>query len=577
MPLRARLSLILVGLAWVLPFLSPNFFAPISSFYGETTAFVLGLAALTVLSGKSTWPEIRLPRTSLMFLGFAALVLLDVALGRDVYVQTNLLAVLYLVWAVAMAALAWRLREIFGLEALVTALSWFVIAGALTSAVIGVLQLWGIPSLLTPFIVPQAHGRIYANTGQPNHFADYLCLGIASLGFLYASGRIRMGLVIAAVLPSLVVLAESGSRAVWLYLPALLFLALVHRKLRPSPAASRLLWFGASVVVAFVIAQVIVESLAGSTVLQMETVTDRLFAAKADPDVRSRLWYECWLMFKDAPVLGQGFRQFPWQHFLRNAQLPYQWMGEVQYDNGHNLVLHLMAEFGLAGIAVLAAGIACWLAGIRKQQISPPMLWTMSVAVILGIHSMLEYPLWYAYFLGIAAVLMGATDSAAVRIGGRRILILVVLLGWVAAANTYQDYRTLQSLHRIQTPSAGTDGRSTTEILLGLQQHSLFTPYVELALSRTIALNREQIEDKLVVNEAVMHFAPSADVVYRHAALLALDGQAGAAHRQWDLAQANYRGAGEGIIGVLEKASASEPGIAELLAYANAQQDRGTK
>ena len=189
---RARLALMLIGLAWVLPFQSPNFFEPISSFYGEAAAVVLGLAAVTCLYSRLAWPAIQLPRSSLVFLGFAALILLHVALGRTVYPQQNLLAVLYLIWATAIAAAAWRLREIFGLEALVATLSWFTLAGALTSAAIGLAQLWGGSSPLQPFMLPQVNGRIFANTGQPNHLASYLCMGIASLILLHGAGRVRL-------------------------------------------------------------------------------------------------------------------------------------------------------------------------------------------------------------------------------------------------------------------------------------------------------------------------------------------------------------------------------------------------
>jgi hypothetical protein len=102
------MALVLVGLAWVLPFLSPNFLEPIASFYGEVAAMVLGLAALTCLYSRATWPNVQIPRASLMFLGFAGLILLHAAMGRTVYPQQNLLAILYLVWAVGLAALGWR-------------------------------------------------------------------------------------------------------------------------------------------------------------------------------------------------------------------------------------------------------------------------------------------------------------------------------------------------------------------------------------------------------------------------------------------------------------------------------------
>ncbi|HEX4984441.1 MAG TPA: Wzy polymerase domain-containing protein [Burkholderiales bacterium] len=570
-PWRARLALALLGSAWVLPFLSPNFYAPISSFYGEATAIALGLAALTALHSRAAWPVIELPRAALMLLGFAGLILLHAALGRAAYVQLNFLAVLYLVWAAALSAAAWRLREIFGLDRLAATLAWCTVAGALLSAAIGLAQLFGIPSPLKPFMLPQVQGRIFANTGQANHLASYASLGVASVGFLHVSARARLPAVAAMVVPLLLVLAITGSRSVWLYLAAILALAAAWRVLRPSPAATRALAFCAAMVAGFALALWMAGWMVGPSTAHVELASGRMRSAGFFSPIRFRLWHEAWLMFLDAPLLGEGFRQFPWQHFLRNARLPAVWMDDIQYDNAHNLVMQVLAEFGLAGAAVLAAGIAAWAAGVAKREPSAPLWWALACAAILALHSMLEYPLWYAYFLGIAAVLLGATDSVAVRTGGRAggrlVPALILVLGWVAMANTYQDYRTLQSLHRPRHDGQGAD---TADVLLELQQHSLFTPFVELALSRMTILDREQIADKVALNEAVMHFGPAPDVVYRQAALLALAGEAQAAASQWDLAAANYPGSRARMTKSLE-ALGGDPGIAALLAHARAQ------
>ena len=68
---------------------------------------------------------------------------------------------------------------------------------------------------------------------------------------------------------------------------------------------------------------------------------------------------------------------------------------------------------------------------------------------------MLEYPLWYAYFPGIAAVVLGASESAATtigkRAGGKLVRGLMLLRGWIAVANIYQDYCTLQ--FRLRPPA----------------------------------------------------------------------------------------------------------------------------
>jgi O-antigen ligase len=584
-PFAARLALVLVGLAWVLPFLSPNFREPISSFYGEATAAVIGLAAFACLLSRSLWAGIELPRSSLVFLGFAGLILLHILLGRSVYLQQNLLAILYLLWATALAMLAWRLKQVFGMETVVAALSWFVVAGTLLNASIGLMQFWGVQSPLSPYVLAQIYGRIYANTGQPNHLANYLCLGLASLAYLYGVRRLALPLALAAAAPLLLVLTASGSRSVWLYLIALVILGVVLQRLRPQPAASRILGFGIACVGGFLATQWFAEFLLPTTAFPVETVRARLGTEGMQSANRMRLWYETWRMFLDAPFFGVGFRQFAWQHFLLNAQLPAPRTESAITDHAHNLVFHTMAEFGIAGLAVLCAGLASLLLAMRRQEPTAHLWWLCAVLAILGIHSMLEYPLWYAYFLGIAAVALGVSETAALQVGdrsrGRLLLVPMLLLGCLAVANVYQDYRTLQSLHRIQPHPSGAaaeSGESTAAVLLELQQHSLFAPFVELALSRLMVLNREQIDDKLAFNGLVMRFAPSADVVYRQAILLALKGEQEAARTQWDLAEANYPSDRGGVIRVMESmAAGGEKGVADLIQYTTAGSAKESK
>lgn len=94
--------------------------------------------------------------------------------------------------------------------------------------------------------------------------------------------------------------------------------------------------------------------------------------------------------------------------------------------------------------------------------------------------AMLEYSLWYAYFLGIAAVVRGAAEREARKTGdmpgGRPILSAAVLLGAFALANVYHDYRVMQALQRgaIGEPtSASGSGDGSVPVLLDLQRSSL--------------------------------------------------------------------------------------------------------
>jgi hypothetical protein len=356
---------------------------------------------------------------------------------------------------------------------------------------------------------------------------------------------------------------------------ALVILGLVLQRLRPQPAASRILGFGIACAGGFMATQWFAEYLLPATAFQIETVGMRLGTEGLFSVFRMRVWHEAWLMFLDAPLIGAGFRQFAWQQFLLNAQLPPPRMADLIIDNAHNLLFQTLAEFGIAGMAILCAGLASLLLALHRQEPSPHLWWLCAVLAILGIHSMLEYPLWYAYFLGIAAVTLGVSEAAALRVGnrsrGRLLLVPMLLLGGMAASNVYQDYRTLQSLQRVERHPSGATAQSddgAAAVLLELRQHSLFAPFVELALSRLMVLNREQIDDKLAFNGLVMRFSPSADAVYRQAILLALKGDQVAARAQWDLAEANFPTGSGGVVRLMQSmAAGGDKGMADLIQY----------
>ena len=582
--LPARVALALLGLGCILPFMSPVFQPPISSFYGEAVAGALGLAAIALMAARSLWTGMRMPRVSLMFLGFAGLMVLQMALGRAIYTQLNLLGALYVLWAAALAMLANRLVQVFGAATFAATLAWFLVAGAVVSAFIGLTQLFGVRTPLAPFMLPQIHGRIYANTGQPNHLASYLCLGLASAGYLWSTRR--LGLVPAACVCAVMfaVLAISGSRAVWLYAGMFVVFSLVMGKLRPSAEFRRLLVFSLFIVGGLLIAQWVMAGLMPPRSIAVETMGARVQAEGLSSPVRLHFWRQAWLMFSAAPIFGVGFKQFAWNNFLLTGQIPGAVSDEGIIDHAHNLIFQVAAEFGVCGLIVLLGGLAWWGWSLRRAQIDPALWWMAAVLGVLGLHSMLEYPLWYAYFLGIAAVVLGATEREAQayeKPGGRIILCAVILLGAFAFANVYRDYRILQALQRTsigESAAAAGPGDGSVRILLDMQRSSLFAPFIEFALARRMLLNREHLEDKIVLNQRAMRFQPSNDFAYRQALLLAISGDLEGMRVQWDLAVANYpndRGDILKLAQALEKSG--ETGLKALLDYAQRQDEKTKK
>jgi len=157
--------------------------------------------------------------------------------------------------------------------------------------------------------------------------------------------------------------------------------------------------------------------------------------------------------------------------------------------------------------------------------------WAAALLAVLGLHSLIEYPLWYANFLGIAAILIGATDTHTLRLRLSGVLQaafgLMLLLSALAGLRMLSAYQQLEGLllpHRVKMSPQDMD-----RVLQQVRQESLLAPYSDFAYALSIAPNRELTAEKIALNAQVMHFAPTQELVYRHALLLGLQGDSAAA------------------------------------------------
>ncbi|MGH8750786.1 MAG: Wzy polymerase domain-containing protein, partial [Burkholderiales bacterium] len=79
---------------------------------------------------------------------------------------------------------------------------------------------------------------------------------------------------------------------------------------------------------------------------------------------------------------------------------------------------------------------------------------------------------------------------------------------------------------------------------------SLLVPYIELIYTGGIALNKDHLADKLLLNSRVMRFAPAPAVTYQQVVLLALNNEVEQALLQLERAAAAYPGGLENFVRV---------------------------
>ena len=555
---------------WVLPFLYYHHAYPLTTFYQEWGAAMLGLCAMPLLLTQRFWQQPQIPRIALLPAGLMLLVLVQFALGRLAYFDQALLFALYMLWAALLIMLGRQLREELGLPALATALAAFLLLGAELNALVGVLQHYRWRTFLDAVITVKTSAAIYGNMGQPNHFADYVTLGLISLGLLHTRWRLRAWQVVLLAAPLLFVLTLSGSRSTWLYLLCMAGMAFLWQRrerkggcdaagnppaypLRVDKSCLQLLHYSLLLVLGFGLMHLVVQIpwLAGysGSVTTVERLAGEMGGSGAvgSSGIRLHIWREAWLILTQYPLLGAGFGQFAWQHFQLVPLLQDTSVTGL-YNNAHNLVMQMAAEMGLAGLLILFGTLALWFWQARNAQRTIYHWWGYGLLAVLGIHSMLEYPLWYAYFLGVAALALGILDTTTyrleLRVVGRFSVAAMLLLGLLSLSQMLQGYRSLENLMAMRPASATDDNysRRVSNGLVAVHSQSMLRPYAELFMSGMMEANIDHLADKRVLNESVMHFVPIGTVVYREAFLLALSGEQAAAQLQMERAIWSYQG-----------------------------------
>ena len=548
-PRLSQLSLLFVGLMWLWPFLYFRHAYPLTTFYQEWGAAILGLLAMPLLVSRRYWQQPEIPRVVLLPIGLILLILTQFSFGKIIYFSQTLLFTLYFLWAALLIMLGQRLREEFSLPVLATALAAFLLLGAELSTLVGVIQHFHWRSFLDPVISATSTPAVFGNMGQPNHFADYISLGLLSLGLLHSRWKLRIWQVVLLATPMLFVLVLSGSRSAWLYLLCMAGMAFLWQ--RRDKSSRPLLYYSLLLLLGFGLMHFIVHIPLLSGNYGSVTTLDRMVKAATDFEaggtagesgvtersIRLHIWYEAWLIFTQFPLMGAGFGQFGWQHFLLGPSLHNTSILGL-YNNAHNLVMQTAAEMGLAGLLILFGTLALW---VRQARGAPRTIyhwWGYGLLAVLAIHSLLEYPLWYAYFLGVAALTLGMLDNTTYRLElrnvGRLSVASILLLGAISLSQVWLGYRNLESLTSVQ--QAAFSNENSIYELVGLQRQAVLRPWVDVAMSSFIQIRPDNLSNVRELNENVMHFVPISLVVYREVWLLALFGEPEAAQLQLERA-----------------------------------------
>ncbi|HYQ93582.1 MAG TPA: Wzy polymerase domain-containing protein [Burkholderiales bacterium] len=586
-PFLLRLCLYLCGLMVTVPFLFPYHYFPFPTFYTEWIAFAIGLAALGAIGLAPIRHAVPVPAMSLGLFAFTAVLALQVALGLVAYPLCSAMGALYSIWAALIVMLGAWLGAELGEKTVSHSLQWwFAVVGTMVAAS-GFLQLYHTPLFAGIVLLAQPLNAMFGLIGQPNNFADYLGIALLSVALLHS--REVLGAVPACLMALLIAsgMALSGSRTSWVYIVInLVFIPLLLRRDSPK-AAGKVLRVAAFAFVVFSLVQVlnlytdVFTGPEGRPYSAGERFVRYLWSDNASGGrIRAQLFLNAWLMFLSNPILGVGFGEYGWRGFELSMNLPGPVIAGGLDRHSHNLFLQLLGETGIAGFLCVAVPLALWLYQMPWRQLSPARCWVLGVLAIIGVHSMLEFPLWHASFLGVFALLLGLASPAfaAIALGRLRrgLFLVVVVAGCLAARSVWSDYRAFEEGYlklEARSRRGGPIYGSEFESLIALQEKgSFFSPYFDRFLSEAMELDERGVNDKLAFNTQALRVYPAPSLVRRQIVLLALAGRDGDAARTLRGAVRIYPEWTREWLPELEALARERPAVfAVLLASARAQ------
>lgn len=363
------------------------------------------------------------------------------------------------------------------------------LAAGLVGLLIGALQYADVQGLPTWLVATSATaGRAVGNLRQPNHLSTLLALGLCSL--LWLGHRRGWELPALLTLQALLVLGIvlSSSRTGLLMLVLLAAWALLDRRL---PRRLRVMLLATvPAALAWTAAVHVWSEMAG-----VRYFAEARLASNSDiSSSRFAIWKNTLDLIAQHPWTGVGWNNFNYAWTLT----PFPDRPVAFFDHTHNVLLQLAVELGLPAAMAIVGGV-CWATwrarhGCRQADdhaaLASRVL--LAVLVMVALHSLLEYPLWYPYFLLPTALAFGlylglgrpaeSRPASGLPRGLRTAVETVALLTVATALYAVWDY---QRIVQIFSPHGEAGQQPLSERIRDGQRSVLFGHHADYAAVTT--------------------------------------------------------------------------------------------
>ena len=366
---------------------------------------------------------------------------------------------------------------------LFAAFCWAWVAAGVLNVIVALLQVFAPEWCDGDWIAASGNpGRAVGNLRQPNHLSSLLlwsCIAAAALLQLGRLGRhgARWAAALLVAFVFAVVLTASRTGLVSVLLLALW--GLLDRRLSRRTRA-------------LLMAAPLAYLLSWLLMAQWAALSQHRFGGSerlAETDISSSrfaIWRDTLGLIAAQPWAGVGFGEFNVAWTLT----PFPHRPVAFFDHTHNLPLQLAVELGLP-LAALVLGLLlwalcraarnAWLADRESgSDIGTAQRSALLMVLMIGLHSLLEYPLWYSYFLLPAAWAFGFALQGSDAV--KRLDKPAPVLAWAALVVLFGTALSVLDYHRVTLIFSAEPGVGPLERRIAAGQRSvLFAHHADYA------------------------------------------------------------------------------------------------
>ena len=275
-----------------------------------------------------------------------------------------------------------------------------VLVGAILASLAATAQYLKLDASVV-VLSPVAHtGRTFGFIRQPNHQATFLSFGLVAIFVLLIKSKPRLGNLLLFVVSPLIVfgIVSTGSRTgliqlIFISVCALPFLLAngqsTWKALYP-PFLAGVVWL-----VLFLLDR--------NGAFGFYGVAKLAQTASEGVGLRSAVWRETIDLIATRPWFGWGIPAYGPVFYLSGGAE----RAGIVMSHSHNLFLQLAFAFGIPALALVTFLIGKILWNSRRQLLTAEGFLPLAAVGCVLIHSQVEFPLWYLYFLLPSSFFLG--------------------------------------------------------------------------------------------------------------------------------------------------------------------------